>query len=211
MYLTGPDRTTYQTEIKYKCESPYYALKAGHSGKRNDSLREHGLDIHIFNCKPHCPKWDNHTRTYFAVFLFSQPWPLSGYSILSPPAVSQHSMPTEPSSLGCFTVLLHLEVSPPLPKSSAYFSKRLVLTSLQLPPLLGLYGVILATSESTLESRVLYWPFMISHQCLVMPLDWKAKGHKCICNGLDSGWHLNSYPPPSKWLCCCDVTACLHT
>ncbi|XP_053256908.1 mannan-binding lectin serine protease 2 [Podarcis raffonei] len=33
VYVTGPDRTTYQTEIKYKCKSPYYALKAGRSDR----------------------------------------------------------------------------------------------------------------------------------------------------------------------------------
>ncbi|XP_062822103.1 mannan-binding lectin serine protease 2 isoform X2 [Anolis carolinensis] len=32
VYTTGPDVTTYLAEIKYTCESPYYALKPGHSG-----------------------------------------------------------------------------------------------------------------------------------------------------------------------------------
>ncbi|XP_061457388.1 mannan-binding lectin serine protease 2 isoform X1 [Rhineura floridana] len=32
VYVTGPGITTYQAEIKYKCESPFYALKAGNFG-----------------------------------------------------------------------------------------------------------------------------------------------------------------------------------
>ncbi|KAM6434900.1 mannan-binding lectin serine protease 2 isoform 1-T2 [Liasis olivaceus] len=32
VYVTGRDISTYQAKIKYNCESPFYALKAGHSG-----------------------------------------------------------------------------------------------------------------------------------------------------------------------------------
>uniref|UniRef100_A0A8C6Y0V2 Granzyme M n=1 Tax=Naja naja TaxID=35670 RepID=A0A8C6Y0V2_NAJNA len=32
VYVTGREISTYQAEIKYNCESPFYALKTGHSG-----------------------------------------------------------------------------------------------------------------------------------------------------------------------------------